>query len=120
MTIDGTLFSSTLLWLTALVFALFLALAVRLAPWRKLRDPEQMHVFLGTVVSLLALWHLDAQVQPGLSFHLLGVTAITLMFGWSLAVIGTALALLGVTLSAGTGWEGSRSTPSSPASSPRP
>jgi uncharacterized membrane protein len=49
---------------------------------------EQLNVCLGAVVALLVLWHMDVQVQSGLSFHLLGVTAITLMFGWSLAVIG--------------------------------
>jgi uncharacterized membrane protein len=106
MTIDGTLFSPALLWVINVAFALILLLALRLTPWRKFRDMEQLNVFLGAVVSLLVLWHMDAQVQPGLSFHLLGVTAITLMFGWSLAVLGAALVLVGVTLNAGTGWEG--------------
>jgi uncharacterized membrane protein len=106
MTIDGALFTPLVLWMLGLIFALCLALALRLTPWRKFRDLEQLNVFLGTVVALVLLWHMDAQVQPGLSFHLLGVTAMTLMFGWSLAVIGASLALLGVTLNAGTGWEG--------------
>jgi uncharacterized membrane protein len=106
MTIDGALFTPLLLWVFGLVFALSLALALRLTPWRKFRDLEQLNVFLGAVVALVLLWHMDAQVQPGLSFHLLGVTAMTLMFGWSLAVIGASLALLGVILNAGTGWEG--------------
>jgi len=106
MTIDGALFTPLVLWVFGLVFALSLALALRLTPWRKFRDLEQLNVFLGAVVALILLWHMDAQVQPGLSFHLLGVTAMTLMFGWSLAVIGASLALLGVILNAGTGWEG--------------
>lgn len=106
MTVDGALFTPTLLWVVNLLFALILLLAFRLTPWRKLRDPEQLHVFLGATVALLVLWHMDTQVQPGLAFHLLGVTAMTLMFGWSLAVIGAALVLLGVTLNAGGGWEG--------------
>jgi uncharacterized membrane protein len=106
MTIDGALFTPLVLWVLGLIFVLCLALALRLTPWRKFRDLEQLNVFLGTVVALILLWHMDAQVQPGLSFHLLGVTAMTLMFGWSLAVIGASLALLGVTLNAGTGWEG--------------
>ena len=74
MTIDGALFGPTALWAMNLLFALGLFGAVRMAPWGKLRDPEQLHVFLGTVVALLLLWHMGAQVQPGLSFHLLGVT----------------------------------------------
>jgi uncharacterized membrane protein len=106
MTIDGALFTPFTHWAFNLLFALALLGALRLAPWRKLRDPEQLHVFLGTTVVLLVIWHMEAQVQPGLSFHLLGVTALTLMFGWSLAVISVALILVGVTLNAGTGWEG--------------
>jgi uncharacterized membrane protein len=106
MTIDGALLSPTLIWVLNLVVLAILVLAARLAPWRKLRDLEQLNVFLGTLVALLVLWHMDAQVRPGLSFHLLGVTAITLMFGWSFAVIGTALVLLGVTLNSAAGWDG--------------
>ena len=106
MTIDGALFSPAALWAMNILFALALLGALRLAPWRKFRDAEQLHVFLGTVVALLVLWRMGAPVQPGLSFHLLGVTAITLMFGWSLAVIAARLALLGVTLNGGGGWDG--------------
>ena len=106
MTIDGALFTPFALWTLNVLFGLALVVALRLAPWRKFRDSEQIHVFLGATVALLLLWHMEAQVQPGLSFHLLGVTAITLMFGWSLAVIAVTLVLLGVTLNSGTGWEG--------------
>jgi uncharacterized membrane protein len=106
MTIDGALFTPFVLWALNILFGLSLLTALRLAPWRKFRDSEQVHVFLGATVVLLLLWHMEAQVQPGLSFHLLGVTAITLMFGWSLAVIAITLVLLGVTLNSGAGWEG--------------
>ncbi len=106
MTIDGALFSPTLLWVSNLIFVSILVLALRLAPWRKLRDGEQLNVFLGTVVALILLWQIDTQVQPGLSFHLLGVTAMTLMVGWSLSIIGVTLALCGVAFNAGSGWEG--------------
>ncbi len=106
MTIDGALFSPTLLWVSNLIFVSILVLALRLAPWRKLRDGEQLNVFLGTVVALILLWQIDTQVQPGLSFHLLGVTAMTLMLGWSLSIIGVTLALCGVAFNAGAGWDG--------------
>ncbi|MBK1721449.1 energy-coupling factor ABC transporter permease [Thiocystis violacea] len=106
MTVDANLLSPSLLWAMGVLFVLGLSLALRLAPWRKLKDQEQSHVFLGATVVVLLLWHLDTQVQPGLSYHLLGVTAITLMFGWSLAVIAAALALVGVTLNGGGSWEG--------------
>lgn len=104
MTIDPDLLSPLLRWVVILLSALSLLLALRLAPWRKLRDQEQANVLFGATVALLLLWHLDTQVQPGLDYHLLGVTAITLMFGWSFAVLSAALALLGVTLNTGGAW----------------
>ena len=106
MEIDGALFSGELLgWLAAL-FAIVQVLAVRLAPWRRLTSGGQLHVFLGAVVALIVLWHMRGQVQPGLSFHLLGVTVITLMFGWSMALIIACLALAAVSINAGYGWQG--------------
>jgi uncharacterized membrane protein len=37
---------------------------------------------------------------------LLGLTATTLIFGWSLAIVAASLALLGVHLNGGLGWDG--------------
>jgi uncharacterized membrane protein len=106
MTIDGDLLSPALTWAMSLVYGLVLFAALRMAPWHRFRNAEQLHVYLGLVVALLMLWAMQVKVQPGLSFHLLGVTAATLMFGWSLAVIAASLALVGVSLNAGGGWEG--------------
>jgi uncharacterized membrane protein len=106
MAVDGDLFSPLLVWAMTLIYGSALVAALRMAPWARLRHAEQLHVYLGLVVSLLMLWTMQVKVQPGLSFHLLGVTAATLMFGWSLAVIAASLALVGVSLNAGGGWEG--------------
>lgn len=106
MAVDQFLFTPGLLGLVAVLYGLALVTALRLAPWRKLLDAQLSHVFLGTVVALMLLWHLRADVQPGLSFHLLGLTAVTLMFGWSLAVIAASLALVGVFLNTGAAWSG--------------
>jgi len=106
MAVDPALFPPALLWLLDVLFGLALLAALRMAPWRRLREAGLTHVFFGTVVALLFLWHLRADVEPGLSFHLLGLTAVTLMFGWSLAVIAATLALLGVFVNTGAGWAG--------------
>ncbi len=105
MELDGSLFSSTFLWLSGGVYAVALFSAIRMADWGRLQRHGQLHVFLGAVVSLIVLWHLRGQIQPGLSFHLLGATTITLMFGWSLALIVASLALLATCLNTGYGWE---------------
>jgi uncharacterized membrane protein len=105
MAVDSAFVSSPLVWFVGVLYGLALMSAVRMAPWRKLRDAEQLHVLLGTVVVLMLLWHLRVEVQPGLSFHLLGLTAVTLMVGWSLAVFAASLALAAVMFNAGGGWE---------------
>jgi uncharacterized membrane protein len=106
MELDGDLFSvKLLLWMVGL-FVLVLFYAVRLASWKRLIEQNLVHVFFGSVVALIVLWHMRGQVQPGLSFHLLGVTVVTLMFGWSMAIIIASLALLAVSLNAGYGWQG--------------
>jgi uncharacterized membrane protein len=106
MEIDGDLFTGSLLWWLGGLFAATMALAAYLAPWRRLTKGSQLHVFLGAVVALIVLWHIRGQIQPGLSFHLLGVTVVTLMFGWSMAVFAACLALAAVCLNAGFGWSG--------------
>jgi uncharacterized membrane protein len=106
MEIDGNLFSGVILWWLAGLFVVILLAAIWLAPWRRLTDSRQLHVFLGAIVALIVLWHMRGQVQPGLTFHLLGVTVLTLMFGWSMAIIAASLALVAVCLNAGYGWHG--------------
>jgi uncharacterized membrane protein len=104
--IDGNLFTGSLLWWLAGLFVVVQLAAIRYAPWRRLTKPGQLNVFFGAVVALIVLWHMRGQVQPGLSFHLLGVTVITLMFGWSMAIIVASLALVAVCINAGYGWQG--------------
>ncbi|MCG7897044.1 MAG: energy-coupling factor ABC transporter permease [Candidatus Thiodiazotropha lotti] len=106
MELDGGLFSTPLLfWLAGLCGAVLIA-ALKLATWQRLTQQNLIHVFLGAIVCLIALWHMRGQIQPGLSFHLLGVTVITLMFGWSLAILAASIALFAVSMNAGYGWEG--------------
>jgi uncharacterized membrane protein len=106
MELDGELFSGALLWWIAGLYAVVLLIALRMAPWGRLARAGQLNVFLGAIVALIVLWHIRAHLQPGISFHLLGVTAITLMFGWSMAIIMSSLALLAVCLNLSYGWQG--------------
>lgn len=105
MEIGAGIFSDqALLWL-GLLYGLTLANALRLAPWRRLARRETLNVFLGATVVLIGLWHMRAQAGPELAFHLLGVTTLTLMFGWSLALLSSALVLAAVTLNGRAEWE---------------
>lgn len=99
---DG-LFSASWIWAGQGIFGMLLIFAALGAPWRRLKESEQLHVFLGSCVGLMVLWTLRAGVLPGLNFHLLGATLLVLMFGWRLALMGLALVLAGVTLSGKSG-----------------
>ncbi|MES9963180.1 MAG: energy-coupling factor ABC transporter permease [Candidatus Sedimenticola sp. 20ELBAFRAG] len=105
MQLGEGLFSNAVLWWIGAFYGLALFNALRMAPWRRLLEKEQWHVFLGACVAMIVLWSMAAPVNDGLSFHLLGVTAITLMFGWSFGVIASSIALLGVTINGSSGWE---------------
>lgn len=82
--------------LNLLANAAYLALlvyALRHAAWRRLWRAEQLNIFLAGCAFLVVLWSLRAGVSEGLALHYLGVTTMTLVFGWPLAVLGATLAL---------------------------
>ena len=103
MNLPDNLLASGWLWAGHLLFALVLAYALRFAPWHRLKRPAQLHLFLGAVVALMVLWNIKTGIKPGLNFHMLGATALTLMFGPELALVGMALVLLGSTLAGFSG-----------------
>ena len=106
MEFSGDLFPPSWLWLCAALYAWLLSRALRWADWRRLQDQGQLNVFLGAVVCVLLLWTLRTDVQPGLAWHLSAMVTLTLMFGWSLAIVAGSLALCGTTLVGLNGWSG--------------
>lgn len=85
---------SVALWLA--VAGLFV-LMYRKAAWAMLKSPANLNVFLGATVALLGLWLINAGVRPGLNLHLLGATALTLMFRPWFAILALALVIAGLT-----------------------
>ncbi|HLV76592.1 MAG TPA: energy-coupling factor ABC transporter permease [Marinobacter sp.] len=87
---------STGLWLfTALLFGLVLIAALRAVDWRAFRtDNATQHTLFGAAVVLGFVWQLRAGISPGLAIHIFGITVITLMLGWALAVFSGLLALV--------------------------
>ena len=57
-----------------------------------LADSRRQHLFYGGVFALSLLWLLRREFDSGLTFHFLGMTAITLMLDWPLALLAAALA----------------------------
>lgn len=95
---------------TAGGFALFLfglAAALLTANWGALRSqPGRVHLVAGGAVACLLLWLMDLHLVDGLRLHFLGITTLTLVVGWSFAVIGATAALLVFYLLKGGAWSG--------------
>src|SRR5690554_7181805 len=87
---------STLQWfVTLFLFLLILLQAARSVRWHTLRsDNVLQHSFFGAAVALGFIWQLRAGIYPGLAIHIFGITAVTLMLGWGLAVFAGLLALI--------------------------
>ena len=63
--------------------------------WRRLIEPKKLNLFLGATVAVLALWQIRAGLKPGLPFHLYGIAALTLMFGfWRASFAGMLILLM--------------------------
>lgn len=52
----------------------------------------------------MLLWSIAAKLGAGPSFHLLGTTVLTLMFGPRLAFLSACAALVGVSVAGSAGW----------------
>jgi len=105
MDIPAGLLESTILWWSAIIFAILLLLAIITAPWKKFKQSDNRHVFFGAIVLLMLVWSLRAGITPGQNFHLLGVTALCLMFDWQFALMAVALIVTGTTLNGAGSWE---------------
>lgn len=106
MEVEGSYFSGILLWICSAVSISGVLLALKIAPWKLIADKEHLNVFLGASVFLMIMWMIRAPVHEGIEFHLLFLTTLTLMFGWSLAVLGGTLALLGLSVAGVSSWSG--------------
>jgi uncharacterized membrane protein len=95
MLIEGSLLGPGTRLATFALSGVVLALAMLSAPWRVwLEDRERQWVWLASLGLLVGIWSMKAGISPGLSLRFLMVTALTLMHGWQLAVIGGAMALV--------------------------
>ncbi|WP_095154414.1 energy-coupling factor ABC transporter permease [Pseudomonas sp. Irchel 3E13] len=97
--IGAQLLSDLSLSLGWIIFVPLLAWAVASTRWVELfTDSRRQHLFLGTVFALFALWLVRRDFETGLSYHFIGMTAVTLLLDWPLAVLGAFMAQIGLVL----------------------
>ena len=85
-----------LYWFSLALYLLVLVIAVLTAPWRSLLARRERQNALGlAIITLPMLWSMSPGLPGGVGFQLLGMTTVTLIFGWQLAVvIGTITGLI--------------------------
>jgi uncharacterized membrane protein len=104
MELSGDLFPASWLWFLALALLPLYWLALRWSDLRRLQSESLFSPYFGTLVTLLVLWALRTEIVTGVSWHLSGMVFATLMWGWSLALLGAALVLLGLALAGISEW----------------
>ncbi|MDH1262328.1 energy-coupling factor ABC transporter permease [Pseudomonas sp. GD03944] len=71
--------------------------AVCRAPWVELfSDLRRQHLLFGTAFALFLLWLVRRDFESGLSYHFIGMTAVTLLLDWPLAILAGVAAQLGL------------------------
>lgn len=105
MNIPAGMLDQTWIWGSLAIYALVWLAVLRTTQWRRLLDNSLSHGFLGACVLLLVLWHIEVRQFPGLNYHYLGATLLTLMFRWQLAFVGMNLILAGMVLNGEAHWQ---------------
>ncbi|KAA0695103.1 hypothetical protein DT594_09630 [Halopseudomonas laoshanensis] len=86
-----------LLYGGAVLWALFRVSWIEL-----LADNRRQHLLFGSMFLLAVLWLVRRDFDNGLTFHFIGLTAVTLLLNWQLAIIAGTLAQLGMVV---IGWD---------------
>lgn len=83
------------LWLGWLLYGPVILLALCKAPWVELfSDTRRQHLLFGTVFCLCMLWLLRRDFPSGVAIHFIGMTAVTLLLHWPLAILAGLFAQL--------------------------
>jgi uncharacterized membrane protein len=97
--IGAELLSAQTLIVGWLIYVTVLLWAVCRAPWVELfTDSRRQHLLFGTVFALFLLWLVRRDFDTGVSYHFIGMTAVTLLLDWPLALVGGLVAQIGLVL----------------------
>ncbi|PAU66024.1 hypothetical protein BZL41_03555 [Pseudomonas sp. PIC25] len=95
--IGAELLSPESQWLGWALYLPILLWAAWRAPWLELfSDMRRQHLLFGTVLALFFLWLVRRDFDSGLSLHFIGMTAVTLLLDWPLAILSGLSAQLGL------------------------
>ncbi len=87
--------TSLLFWICLSTTITVLAVACWRAAWPQLFSVQmRQHALFAAVIGLAIFWLMQAHVQDTLAFHVMLMTVTTMVFGWGLALLTGAAALI--------------------------
>lgn len=97
--LSASLLTGAQIILSMLLYGGALIWALMRVPWVQLiADTRRQHLFFGSVFGLFVLWLMRKDFDNGLSFHFIGLTLVTLVLDWPLAILAGTLAQIGLLL----------------------
>lgn len=106
MNVTADVLSDYWIWGAAIVYAIAALFVMKRIPWSIIiRERGIQHLLFGSAVVLILLWQLRAGVTDYLTIYFLGLTTLTLMFGWDLAVLVGSFVMLVMTLLGLESWQ---------------
>lgn len=96
MNISSSLLALGQLWFFNLLLVPLLFLMVKQLDWKALiKNKGLQHRFFAATLVLFIIWQINISLSLDVSIHFLGITTLCLMFGWSLALLGSLIAQAG-------------------------
>ncbi len=89
---------AALVWISALVSIVVLALIALRVDWQKNRSKGVLTLWFVSIFFLAVGWMIRADIGDEYNIHLLGIMLFALMFGWRLGVLGMAIVCMLVCL----------------------
>src|SRR5437868_14279961 len=97
--ISAGLLSPQTLTVGWLLYVPVLVWAILRSPWVELfTDIRRQHLLFGTVFALFVLWLVRRDFDTGVYYHFIGMTAVTLLLDWPLAIVGGLVAQVGLVM----------------------
>ncbi|MEH6445881.1 MAG: energy-coupling factor ABC transporter permease [Oceanospirillaceae bacterium] len=102
ISLNSPILSGFSFYLFNVIYALAFLYACYRSPWRKLTSNLGLqHLCFGATVALMIIWSIQANLIDGVKIHFLGMTALTLILGWDLALVCASVVLVGLNVISG-------------------
>jgi uncharacterized membrane protein len=98
MNFSSELLPTSYILVSVILYLVLFYMALRYAPWYRLKNTSDANILFAATLVVWLFWRGSAGITPGMEYHLLMMTALTLMFGWAFALLSASIVQIGLTL----------------------